>query len=977
MTNRIHRIVRMLCAAAAATVGLSAVSCGGAGSGGASDLVLVSFNLPNIAGVSLNQPLIFQFSDNVDPLSVTPDTIQVVGSPSFTFEAIVVDGNLVAQLPSIPNFEDYSDSGMAPGKVYTVFLPVFPAVNTVRSTRGRPLVQAESFSYTTNPVVQFVEPRRPLLHTPILVQGDEDGCVQNQGNPLFNGSLQFAAGPEDRLLCIKNEGPPRVLLSLCIPTHNQSAVGTPSAVAPGLLDFPAIRVRFNEPIDPLTAVPFQPNPINKSLNVQLWRVGNISGVPVPPVQVLTSKPLVSQDLAQAEVILVPIGPQQQGTYVVNIQGVRDLPGNTVMTSDRPVQPILDPLNPYAAIDNSLVGTVAPGYRIYFKTLQVPPTSGAVSTAFGNSADERTTQTFTQSTGTNPIAALTVPRTLTQVQPGQATTANWNNAYRFAGLNGLVANNLVDGGLGRLKAVFAPYLGTGADGPFNLTSGSTVLTSDGGSINGDGIYEFDSFHMDAGTTLSLVGSRPVMILVRGACTIHGTINGSGGIGGFGIDTDGTTNYTNASAINSSGDGGEGRAGGGNGGHGGPSTPTTGDPGAGVGGRNVFGEVNTGGGIIGLFGDGNNTGGGGGGYGANGGNGAGGGPANGGGAQGSADFARGLAQFTPDRVYQPNADIAGGSGGAGGGIEDDNGASETGDSMVTVSTGSRRLAGGDDGGGAGGAGGGAVWILARSILVSSTGQILMRGGRGGNTYGPADQFTIDPDVDNTGDEFVSGVLDPNAAGSGEGGGGGGGSGGAILLQGRDFVTVAGGALLDCTGGAGGTTAGGLHNGGAGAVGRIAIMGFQGTTDFATSATVTVGGTVTPAAGVSGAVWQPTIDETSQGVSRWVDLLGTNTEFQLPFWTDNVSILTGAPHNLVAGTDFALVVEIQGANGLDSLPNPTTSTNLTPWTVHTSFASIDGRQYLRWRARFRVRRTGAHDQTIHPMPTIFDITVPFQKI
>jgi hypothetical protein len=284
-----------------------------------------------------------------------------------------------------------------------------------------------------------------------------------------------------------------------------------------------------------------------------------------------------------------------------------------------------------------------------------------------------------------------------------------------------------------------------------------------------------------------------------------------------------------------------------------------------------------------------------------------------------------------VFQPNAAIAGGAGGGGGGIEDDNAASETGNGTVTVVTSTRKLAGGDDGGGGGGAGGGAVWILAKSILVGSTGQINCNGGVGGSTFGPADQLITDPDNMTAGDEYVAGVVNPNGAGSGEGGGGGGGAGGAILLQGRDAVTVAAGAVLTAQGGAGGTTGAG-KNGGAGAVGRIGIMAFQATTDFGSNGTVSIGGTVTPAAGVSGSVWQPTIDETSQGVSKWFDLLGTNTAFQLPFWTDNVSTLTGAPNNLVVGNDFDLVVELQGATGLNALPDPTTSTSLTAWTVHT---------------------------------------------
>jgi hypothetical protein len=41
------------------------------------------------------------------------------------------------------------------------------------------------------------------------------------------------------------------------------------------------------------------------------------------------------------------------------------------------------------------------------------------------------------------------------------------------------------------------------------------------------------------------------------------------------------------------------------------------------------------------------------------------------------------------------------------------------------------------------------------------------------------------------------------------------------------------------------------------------------------------------------------------------------------------------------------------------------------------MNGKQFIRWRTRFRVRRTGNLDPAVHPMPTIFDLTVPFQKV
>src|SRR5437899_11640466 len=106
------RLLRALVIPAAVAGGTLVVSCGGGGSG-PGPMVLVGFNLPNIAGVALDQPLIYTFSDDVDPLSVTPDTLQVTGPAGFgfTFESIVVDGNLVAELPRLPRFDDYTDAG--------------------------------------------------------------------------------------------------------------------------------------------------------------------------------------------------------------------------------------------------------------------------------------------------------------------------------------------------------------------------------------------------------------------------------------------------------------------------------------------------------------------------------------------------------------------------------------------------------------------------------------------------------------------------------------------------------------------------------------------------------------------------------------------------------------------------------------------------------------------------------------------------
>jgi hypothetical protein len=954
-------------------------------------MVLVSFNHPNVAGVPLNEPLIFTFSADVDPSSVTPDTIQVVGTPSFTFEKIVVDGALVALIPSVPTFENYGDSGLQKGVTYNVFLPVFPAVDTVRSVDGDPLLIAEVYNFTTLPTDTFVESRRPLVHGRGRLDspaGDEDGCVNNLNNEHFGDApvFQFGTDEDASLLCLINEGAPRVLLQETTPTHDQRDVGTASAVFPGTVDLGAVVIRINEPVDPLTVVPWTPT-TQFGLNCQLWRVGDNDAIPLAnPVQIKTNKPVVTQDTETCEIFLVAVGPQSQGTYCVNIQGLEDLAGNLLRTNDRPVQPAscVAPTDEYEILDCSLVGKVPPGYRIYFRTKELSVAPGSFTESFGNNFNEGLYRLFTfTSPPSNPAVSIpgspetgsTTGFTLVDSEPGQATSANWNDAYRWLGLSGARVNTDLDSGVGRLKAVRQPFLGSGGDGSL-VVSGNTTLNSNGSDANGDGIYEFESLTVQAGATLTLTGTRPVQILCRGTVTIDGTVNASGAAGGPGLDSDGTATYSNPGPTPRAGPGGAGGPGGASGGVGGPKGTGVNPQDASNGGasRNVFLEsITSGAGIAGAFGDGSNGGGGGGGYGTAGT--AGGGGAAGGLANGASDFARALASFVPDRTYQPNANVAGGGGGGGGGAEDDGAAdAEAGDGVHTLS---------DDGGGGGGGGGGSLWILADTITVGATAVVRANGGRGGNTYAVADQVIVDPDPMTPGDEFVNGVDDPTAAGTGQGGGGGGGSGGGILLQARYSLTLAATSVLEALGGAGGT-AGSGPDGGAGGDGRIGLMAFPG-------ATFSSLGTVSPAAGVSGAVWNPTVDTTSQGVSAWYDLATPNSDILPPFFDSNFDELETAGLERGLSGDFEAVLEFQAASTL--VPNadaPTTGTGITPWTPVASVTDgppddpVDMKRFIRWRWRFYVapRDVGGtntdpdFDPSVHPMPAILDFTLPYQK-
>ena len=322
--------------------GLGTTSCGGGGGGGSSpDLLLLGFNQPNVSGVSLNQPLVFTFSADVDPISITPDTLRIVGFTGPFFEETIVDGNLVGLLPRSPNFDDYSDSGLAPDTTYSVSMPTFPAVDTIESVAGKPLLEAGSFQFRTVPATAlnvprfaFLETRRRLVHgLPPSLNGDSDdeGCLQNRGTSLFIDPIpalvsldplpqQTNSLPGGRLLCLENEGAPHVIPEECVPTHGSHAVGTPSAGSQnvGHVDLPALVLSLNEQVDPATVTPY--DPVSQlSLNLQLWRVALIDGTPLaPPEAIEVNKPLLVQKQGSTQLILVASAPVLQGIYLITV-----------------------------------------------------------------------------------------------------------------------------------------------------------------------------------------------------------------------------------------------------------------------------------------------------------------------------------------------------------------------------------------------------------------------------------------------------------------------------------------------------------------------------------------------------------------------------------------------------------------------------------------------------------------------------------
>ncbi|MDA1194594.1 MAG: Ig-like domain-containing protein [Planctomycetota bacterium] len=1069
---------------------VSMTSCGGGAGGTNPDLVLLGFNVPNLSGIALNQPLIFTFSASINPATITPDSLRVVGVAGPFFESTIVDGNLVALMPTVPNFANYSDAGYAPNTQYTVSLTEFPAVTTIESTTGKPLLAADSYTFRTLPAPSpdivsnircngpdgilgtaddtsptsasfFIEPRRAIRHgTPPSSggQSDDQGCLQNSGHPLYVSPLvdpsviQAGSGVGARLLCLQNEGSPRVIAELCTPLHNAVAIGTPSAVTVGFIDLPAIRVKVNEPLDPLTVEPFAGG---VPFNVQLWRVALKDGTPTGPDQISTNKPIVVQDTGDAEIILVPAGPVPQGTFLVNITpAVRDLPGCPLRINDRP-NPAVGGYDQYEGLP-AFTAAIQPGYRLYFKTLEVPDTPLSIIEDFNNNLAEWGDNLSGTSepgvyTASNPdvgdltfdglplfpTAGVAPSSTRTfdaatdaqGILGGQSTTALWNgsgvavpgnpiasvNGYRFLNIPTLsVSSNPINQPAGRLLHVREPYCGTGQDGAFDSGGGGSSIGVDttNGSVNGDGVFEYISFFLRATDTLSVSGSRPLLILCQGDFIVEGTITLDALDGGHGFDADGTAFYTNPGAVSTAGLGGQGGPGGGAGGLGAetlainPGAPAT-NGNAGGAGNSLFDSVPAafpgttaaigGGGFTESAAGANdgNQGGGGGGFSASGSAGssaAGSTSAFGGIPYGDAFFTRLLAAFQPDRGYQPSANATGGGGGAGGGIEDDDGASETGNATSGP---------GDDGGAGGGGGGGAIWVIAKGAIEIRAGALISaNGGRGGNTYGPADQARdIGPDGNpNTADDVFVG-LHPNAGpvGTGQGGPGGGGAGGAIHLIGKGGVAVAVGATLRALGGAGGSSNHAARFGGAGAPGRIAAQTFAG------GPPPSVLGTVTPGAAIG--FWSPTILDMSVGQSEWVDLFTPTVTFsplvagtpQPPTFAGNFAFPGAAFPGFLEtpqamggggqsygfpGGNFDARLEFQGADFLlpePDLGTPTTADGLTTWVDVSSITSLNNKRFFRWRWRFWTDDdygSKVTDPLNLPVPSIYNLTIPFIK-
>lgn len=260
--------------------------------------------------------------------------------------------------------------------------------------------------------------------------------------------------------------------------------------------------------------------------------------------------------------------------------------------------------------------------------------------------------------------------------------------------------------GSLQAQTCWSAGTGADGAYSATSNTTLV---------GGTYNFTTFNINAGDTVMVTGTQPLIIHCTGAVTIDGRLDAAGGAGADGVT------YT------ASGIGGVGVAGGANGGDGSFSSPTgplDGVDGVGAGSLGTHGAGWSGGGGAGYATAGDSSGNSLGGF---------------GGATYGTTYILGGEAGSGGGGGSGGYDCGAGGGGAGGGYISIQ-------SMVSITIGATGVItcnggnGGSDGtgncGGGGGGSGGSIWLA--SPTITNNGMITANGGIGGASMVPGNPY-----------------------------------------------------------------------------------------------------------------------------------------------------------------------------------------------------------------------------------------------
>jgi hypothetical protein len=846
-------------------VGILGASCGGAGGGTVAEggsgqgLVLLSFLQDSQDNVSLNTRLELQFSDTVDPATVSGQTLQIRRGGQFGEAApgsFRVVGSTVFFDPNLPGLCDLSDAGFVADTQYRVQAVGAPEEFSIRNLRGQPLDETHTYQFHTR---QDSDPA--LFSDQMPGSGPEvlssaplagaDGVAVVDGNRVvltLSENLQPCTVDETTVLFdIYQFGDPSV--------HVTASSGRPTGFATAGGD-----TTDQTPGNPYTwgtaathpTITTLPLPQKILAHIELRQSFTQTQIIVTPSYGYNANPLLNKSRF----------PENSLCVLQLTSGIRDFGGL--------------PLTPFALSFTTENLPLSSGTYVV-ETLGETPWDPTLSTARIDENPPGLVQAFLLFAGDGDNGTNQLSPSHPQVAP--SCTVDLQSNDNVADDFDPAADVLLDTGSTRNVCP-------------NSTDGSRAV-----------VWEFHTLHIRNGVTVRIVGVNPAILLVQGDASIDagGRLLVRGDGGGGAPQGKGEGNKT-ASVINTPCNGGIGVAGGGDGGtspggNGAGSArysgsgyagyfhtmPTSGpDPDVGVEGGTGAGHGNSSCYWTTQTTNNRNT------------------PSGGGGGHATAGAA-GVANGTGSSPTQVDLPLDG----AGGVVYGENS-----DRMLKPEAGGGGGSGaelrpftgtvGQGPGGGGGAGGGFVDLTSGGNIVV-LGTIDAAGSSGGSNPGN--------------------VFNPNYTyNPGTGGGGGGGGGGIRLLTPYDIVvgastvlTAAGGA-----GGAGGVTQGNpgtpaANPGGAGGMGRIALE------DSNSIITGIAGASVTPGDGSAG-FYRGVFDSTrfqggglNPSATSEVFAVGPfNPTFLDPVQTypTPTDFLAGAPSAAVSGPGkTVMLIEIKG--------------------------------------------------------------------
>jgi len=201
---------RSLLGIALAVAAVSTIAgCGGSSGGGGSSLDLVGVVAEGLGllpqtSLYLNNRLLMEFTNDIDPASVTPQTLKVLIGPDYNASAegvVGVTGKRIIFIPKLPTEPDLSDSGFVADTAYRLVIRGLPDLNIIRSKNGKPLAKTYTFDFKTRdfePYFSDFVPGPPSV-LGLMIDLNGDGVLDGDGDPDTSDPEEFF-GDETQLI---------------------------------------------------------------------------------------------------------------------------------------------------------------------------------------------------------------------------------------------------------------------------------------------------------------------------------------------------------------------------------------------------------------------------------------------------------------------------------------------------------------------------------------------------------------------------------------------------------------------------------------------------------------------------------------------------------------------------------------------------------------------------------------------------------